>query len=309
LVGTDRHLYQVASATSFCKCTCKGNSTIIALNPKTSSSTSSSNLSLRDLQPHLDEAIERREEGEHSKEKPHHRTLTCNDCNRKFCLDYKLPACKGVKDDEVFTTCFRMSGGLCSSLPVSRILLLAFTRLYPITPGRLLTSRYAIRARLPQRRTCSFHFHICDGRSIDLGCHQTSCAEMACCMSSSWRPSFDFPTHADARFRRPRKGGHTSHFLAPDLRRMRVEDLRLEETAIDSSDFQSSIDALEAHLGSSQAQIFPTSSLPPAMRRRSEANCVSRTPYSRAVTPCIRSKLFRKCYIHLRQDFSSQSML
>ena len=36
-----------------------------------------------------------------------HRVNTCNDCNRKFCLDYNLPGCRGVKEEDVFTTCFR----------------------------------------------------------------------------------------------------------------------------------------------------------------------------------------------------------
>jgi hypothetical protein len=31
---------------------------------------------------------------------------TCNDCNRQFCLSYSF--CKGEKDENVFTTCFRM---------------------------------------------------------------------------------------------------------------------------------------------------------------------------------------------------------
>jgi hypothetical protein len=107
-----------ASATSFCKCTCKGNSTIIALNPKTSSFSSSSSpsnsphLSLRRLLRQREEkAPEVRQEaegdGDENREKTH-RANTCNDCNRKFCLDYNLPGCKGVRAEEVFTTCFRM---------------------------------------------------------------------------------------------------------------------------------------------------------------------------------------------------------
>lgn len=96
-----------ASAASFCKCTCKGNSTIIPLNPETSPSSSSTspNLAFRELSTKADaEDVKVREE-----EPPKtHRANTCNDCNRKFCLDYNLPACKGVKDEEVFTTCFRM---------------------------------------------------------------------------------------------------------------------------------------------------------------------------------------------------------
>ncbi|KAJ5491532.1 hypothetical protein N7539_003099 [Penicillium diatomitis] len=29
-----------------------------------------------------------------------YRALTCNDCNRKFCLDYKLPICKDAKEED-----------------------------------------------------------------------------------------------------------------------------------------------------------------------------------------------------------------
>ncbi|KAI2791531.1 hypothetical protein POX_c04392 [Penicillium oxalicum] len=36
-----------------------------------------------------------------------YRALTCNDCNRKFCLDYKLPICKDAKEEDVFTMCFQ----------------------------------------------------------------------------------------------------------------------------------------------------------------------------------------------------------
>ncbi|OKO94326.1 hypothetical protein PENSUB_11593 [Penicillium subrubescens] len=35
-----------------------------------------------------------------------YRALSCNDCNRKFCLDYELPICKDAKEEDVFTTCF-----------------------------------------------------------------------------------------------------------------------------------------------------------------------------------------------------------
>lgn len=36
-----------------------------------------------------------------------YRQLNCNDCNRKFCLNYELPTCKGAKEEDVVTTCFR----------------------------------------------------------------------------------------------------------------------------------------------------------------------------------------------------------
>lgn len=91
------------SAASFCKCTCKGNSTIIPLSPETSSSTSP-NLLLREPLLKIGGKILEGREGETHNT---HRANTCNDCNRKFCLDYKLPACKGVSEEEVFTTCFQ----------------------------------------------------------------------------------------------------------------------------------------------------------------------------------------------------------
>lgn len=72
---------RVASAASFCKCICGANSTIISLNNarRPPSADGSSSTSPR----------------------------TCNDCNRQFCLDYKLPICKGTKDEEISTECFR----------------------------------------------------------------------------------------------------------------------------------------------------------------------------------------------------------
>ena len=63
--------------TSFCKCTCAGNSTIIALDAPVAS----------------------------QKPTPDLNRKTCNDCNRQFCMGYSF--CKGVKDEAVFTTCFR----------------------------------------------------------------------------------------------------------------------------------------------------------------------------------------------------------
>jgi hypothetical protein len=70
-----------AAPTSFCKCTCFGNSTIVALDgPR---GTSKPNLELR----------------------PRASKKSCNDCNRQFCLSYSF--CKGEKDENVFTTCFQ----------------------------------------------------------------------------------------------------------------------------------------------------------------------------------------------------------
>ncbi|KAF2191125.1 hypothetical protein K469DRAFT_720107 [Zopfia rhizophila CBS 207.26] len=70
-----------ASPTSFCKCTCFGNSTIVALDSPVSQKPSPGSLKNRAAKK------------------------TCNDCNRQFCLSYTF--CKGEKEDNVFTTCFQ----------------------------------------------------------------------------------------------------------------------------------------------------------------------------------------------------------
>ncbi|KAF2813860.1 uncharacterized protein BDZ99DRAFT_485956 [Mytilinidion resinicola] len=71
-----------ASPTSFCKCTCNGNSTIVALD---------SPATKKPVDPGL------------LKERASRRT--CSDCNRQFCLGY--PFCQGAPEEEVFTTCFQ----------------------------------------------------------------------------------------------------------------------------------------------------------------------------------------------------------
>ncbi|KAF1814712.1 hypothetical protein P152DRAFT_455750 [Eremomyces bilateralis CBS 781.70] len=81
-------IVDAASATSFCKCTCFSNSTIIALDGSKPSTTARSGpLSLaRD---------------------PKKGSGTCSSCNKKFCLDYNLPICKDATEDDVVTTCFQ----------------------------------------------------------------------------------------------------------------------------------------------------------------------------------------------------------
>lgn len=71
-----------ASPTSFCRCTCFGNSTIVALDSPVSQSP---------VHPGLLKARAAKK--------------TCNDCNRQFCLSYAF--CKGEKEENVFTTCFQ----------------------------------------------------------------------------------------------------------------------------------------------------------------------------------------------------------
>ncbi|KAG9192644.1 hypothetical protein G6011_11378 [Alternaria panax] len=71
-----------ASRTSFCKCTCFGNSTIVALDaPATTKKPAALEL------------------------KPRASKKTCNDCNRQFCLGYGF--CAGEKEEKVLTTCFQ----------------------------------------------------------------------------------------------------------------------------------------------------------------------------------------------------------
>ena len=86
--------------TSFCKCVCFKNSTIIALDdPDPDPGTSSRNLYLRQDDEEL-------EEGSDEKKKPY-RGGNCNDCSKQFCLDYNLPICRGATEEDVMTTCFR----------------------------------------------------------------------------------------------------------------------------------------------------------------------------------------------------------
>ena len=77
---------ELTAATSFCKCTCFGNSTIIQLDGNSRASTPAKPV------PHGDT-------------KTGHGT--CLDCNKKFCLEYNLPICKEAKEQDVVTTCFR----------------------------------------------------------------------------------------------------------------------------------------------------------------------------------------------------------
>lgn len=97
--------------TSFCKCTCFSNSTIIPLDPaKSGSPTSALDNVLRFAERAWDGIDERENVVDAdllSKRAQKYRALSCNDCNRKFCLNYELPTCKGAKEDDVFTTCFR----------------------------------------------------------------------------------------------------------------------------------------------------------------------------------------------------------
>ncbi|KAK1138332.1 hypothetical protein N8T08_002829 [Aspergillus melleus] len=88
---------------SFCKCTCFSNSTIIPLDPVKPESTSIDgmfhSLGRRSPSDDLGNVLDDRASN--------YRSLSCNDCNRKFCLGYNLPTCKGAREEDVFTTCFQ----------------------------------------------------------------------------------------------------------------------------------------------------------------------------------------------------------
>ncbi|KAL3465397.1 hypothetical protein BJX64DRAFT_65079 [Aspergillus heterothallicus] len=88
-----------SSPASFCKCTCFSNSTIIPLDPDKGDSSFNNALRLLARSEDLDSLNDKRA--------GNYRSLSCNDCNRKFCLGYDLPTCKGAKEEDVFTTCFQ----------------------------------------------------------------------------------------------------------------------------------------------------------------------------------------------------------
>lgn len=106
---------------SFCKCTCFSNSTIIELRPIDTDKEFSDGLLKRTAIPaenwaggssHNMPALDVRDgangKDDGSQQTPGRgRALTCNDCNRAFCLDYNLPKCKGAKEEDVIATCFR----------------------------------------------------------------------------------------------------------------------------------------------------------------------------------------------------------
>ncbi|KIV89549.1 hypothetical protein PV10_06942 [Exophiala mesophila] len=115
-----------STATSFCKCICFNNSTIIALNPPSSTparlshpTPTSSHRSRRNLNPDLDlDSLNLHirsplafpaddNQDSDTKKVPAHHKLSCADCTRAFCLDYNLPICKNAEEEDVFTSCFQ----------------------------------------------------------------------------------------------------------------------------------------------------------------------------------------------------------
>lgn len=79
--------------TSFCKCTCFTNSTIIPLTGPNPSF-------YRNLLRREDDPV-----SIFNTTTP--RARTCADCNKQFCLNYNLPICKNAEEDNVFTSCFQ----------------------------------------------------------------------------------------------------------------------------------------------------------------------------------------------------------
>ena len=84
LISPDAHTAGLrtnnTAASTFCKCTCFTNSTIIPLGP----------------QKHADRSLAARAS-----------SSSCSQCNRAFCLDYNLPICKNAEEKDVITMCFQ----------------------------------------------------------------------------------------------------------------------------------------------------------------------------------------------------------
>ncbi|PSN72019.1 hypothetical protein BS50DRAFT_241332 [Corynespora cassiicola Philippines] len=110
--------------TSFCKCTCFGNSTIVPLDSPVFSQ-----------KPSVGEVKER------SSKK------TCNDCNRQFCLSYSF--CNKEKEENVFTTCFQRDSA--KDQAVVFIFIFATVGLLSYAAVRPWIDQWAERAR--ERRT------------------------------------------------------------------------------------------------------------------------------------------------------------
>ncbi|KAF6233336.1 hypothetical protein HO173_008460 [Letharia columbiana] len=126
-------LTSAASPTSFCKCTCFTNSTIIPLDapistsprimhnalllPRAPDDPDDAQDRIPDDPPADDAPPETLPDGDGGKgkgkgeegddDRKEYRAGNCNDCNRQFCLDYNLPICKGAGMEDVFTTCFQ----------------------------------------------------------------------------------------------------------------------------------------------------------------------------------------------------------
>ncbi|KAF2645050.1 hypothetical protein P280DRAFT_391902, partial [Massarina eburnea CBS 473.64] len=116
--------------TSFCKCTCFGNSSIVALDSPVESKAPA--LERFDLDDRAAKSAAKK---------------TCNDCNRQFCLSY--PFCKGEKEEKVFTTCFQRDSA--KDQAVVWLFILATGGLLSYAGVRPWIDQWAERAR--ERRT------------------------------------------------------------------------------------------------------------------------------------------------------------
>ena len=107
--------------TSFCKCTCFSNSTIIPLNaprptPPYQQQQFPSRLLLDTRDQYDSNGVERgggggREEKakKGAEDRKEFRAGNCGDCNRQYCIDAHLPICKDATVGDVVATCFRAS--------------------------------------------------------------------------------------------------------------------------------------------------------------------------------------------------------
>ncbi|KAL8993260.1 MAG: hypothetical protein Q9188_007376, partial [Gyalolechia gomerana] len=113
-----------ANPTSFCKCTCGANSTIIPLDAPSQHSTrsfsqqpqpdilharndegkdgesSSSSLVAANNEKEPSSGEEDGDKGHEEEDRKEYRKKTCNDCNKQYCLSQHLHICEGVKTDE-----------------------------------------------------------------------------------------------------------------------------------------------------------------------------------------------------------------
>ncbi|MCJ1280151.1 hypothetical protein MMC21_007978 [Puttea exsequens] len=121
-----------ASPTSFCKCTCFSNSTIIPLDAPSPATQRPQQLFVArhaendELEEPLPEdppsntGLPVAAPGENGggriwdekgddEDRVEFRRGNCNDCNRQYCDELHLPICTGANLEDIFTTCFRMS--------------------------------------------------------------------------------------------------------------------------------------------------------------------------------------------------------
>ncbi|KAK0662885.1 hypothetical protein DIS24_g1689 [Lasiodiplodia hormozganensis] len=130
-----------ASPASFCKCTCFTNSTIIHLDdpsPYSSKGSSKSDSSKSSGASFFSRAKDSKKTGR-----------TCNDCNKKFCLDYNLPICHNAKEEDVFSECFQRDSAKDQAVVV--IFIIATVSLLVYAAARPYVNRW--QEKVKERRT------------------------------------------------------------------------------------------------------------------------------------------------------------